>query len=108
MNRHERRALAALMRAAEQMTRRERESGDAVPESPCGHCGVLLDGASSDTGVKAKPGDISVCAACAGLNRFRPDMTLQAMSLDEVIALPGVDAETIAAYRGLLSRGKPS
>lgn len=108
MNRHERRAIKAMQRSLKQMQRPKRESGDAVPEHPCGHCGQLLDGASSDTGAQAKPGDISVCVACAGINRFRADMSLEGVMMRDLGYLNEEARAGIAAYRTALSRGKAS
>lgn len=84
MNRRDKRAAAsrergvlkALARTADSMRLGREKSGDAVPESPCGHCGKQLDGATSACGAKASPGDLLICINCAGVNIFLTDLTL--------------------------------
>lgn len=84
MNRTERRAkasreraLRALERVVEQHGKPIAEREDMMPPSPCGHCGEALDGASHEDGIKPKPGDFTVCWACAGVNRFGPTLALE-------------------------------
>lgn len=101
MNRAERRAKAArerkssawkaLERVVEQHGKPIAEREDMVPRSPCGHCGKALDGASHEDGIKPKPGDLSVCWACAGINRFGPTLALE--RLDEADFPPEVADE---------------
>lgn len=98
MNRAERRAkasreraLRALARIVEQYGKPIAEREDMVPRSPCGHCGKVLDGASHEDGIKPKPGDLSVCWGCAGINRFGPTLALE--RLDEADFPPEVADE---------------
>jgi hypothetical protein len=94
VNRKERRAealrarkvdsLGALARTVRSMQLGSERSGDGVPPSPCGHCKKELDGASAASGAKAKPGDLSVCAYCAGINVFGVDLALLPLTDEQV------------------------
>lgn len=56
-----------------------------LPPFPCPHCGTVHD-AASDARQKApppKPGDLTLCIACAGVAQFTNDMKLRVMSQDE-------------------------
>lgn len=106
-NRHERRVIRSLIRSLNSMAEGP-ASKDLVPESRCGHCGQTLNGASSDTGARASPGMITVCVMCAGINRFRADMALEAVTMADLHYLDEDARATIAAYRTAVSRVKPS
>jgi hypothetical protein len=46
-----------------------------IPESNCPHCGNKVSAASGDN-LDPKPGDICICAWCAGINQYGPQMEL--------------------------------
>jgi hypothetical protein len=53
----------------------------------CPHCRHELN-AATDTlreGDRPQPGDISVCVYCAGINQWSADMTLEAVTGDELV-----------------------
>ena len=79
-------AFKALVRTAESLKLGKEKSGDAVAASPCGHCGKLLDGATSADGDKASDGDISICIYCFEVNTFGPGMKLLPMTDADVEA----------------------
>jgi hypothetical protein len=56
--------------------------------SPCPTCGKGLDAASSAKGHTPRPGDASVCIYCSTALVFAEDLTLRAMTDDELEALP--------------------
>jgi len=62
----------------------------AFDETPCPHCGKLLDSSTNaDDGDRGpQPGDPSICNRCAGIAVFMPDMSL---------ALP--DRETLEEWK---------
>jgi hypothetical protein len=64
-----------------------------TPESRCGHCGELSVGATTSDDRKPKPGDISICASCAGVNRFDDALRLYAVSEADLAELPLDHAE---------------
>lgn len=72
--------------------------------SPCGHCGKQLDAASSDTAT-AKPGDVSVCMYCTGVNRFDEGMRLVAVNDAELAALPDDMRAVLEEMQALVRRG---
>lgn len=79
--------FASLKRTKQSMQIGKERSPDRVPDSPCGHCGKVLEGASS--GVRtARPGDVSVCIYCSGANLFGEDMQLRSLGEEEVEAHP--------------------
>lgn len=105
MNRKERRAYEsqahkALMRSVDAMCRGKNSHPDEVPASPCGHCGRVMDGASSATGATAKPGDITVCIRCGGANTFLDDLTLSKLTEEQVEAHPA--SEDIRASQDMI------
>lgn len=87
----ERGALKALVRTARSMRLGRNQSSDGVPESACGHCGKLLDGASSASGAKACPGALSICISCAGVNIFLTDLTLGKLTDEQLQIHPQYD-----------------
>ncbi len=97
---YESNSFKTLVRTAKSMATGKGKSPDRVVPSPCGHCGKELDGASSSDGVTAKPGDITVCIYCAGVNMFGDGMSLRAMTDDEVATHEACD--DILAHQGLL------
>ncbi len=78
------RSFDALLRTAQSMHKGKERSGDAMPESKCGHCGHMLDGASHGVGLKSSPGDISVCLYCFGVNTFSEDLQLVKLTEEDV------------------------
>jgi len=65
-------------------------SDPEIPEAACPHCGYKSDRASEIRGsghvrsAVPEPGDFTLCFGCAGVLKFGPDLTLVAMSDDEV------------------------
>lgn len=60
-----------------------------VPEAQCGHCGKPLDSATgTDGSMRAKPGDISICIFCLGVNQFDERLHHVAVTADELAAAP--------------------
>lgn len=72
--------------------------------SPCAHCGQRLDAASSDTST-AKPGDVSVCISCAGINRFGDGMRLVGVTPEDLASLPDGIRSQLEEMQALLRRG---
>lgn len=66
---------------------------DTVPPSPCPYCGKVLDGASNYAAETPSPGDLSVCAYCAGLCQFTAALALERLPDAAFEALP-VDIQT--------------
>jgi hypothetical protein len=66
----------------------ERDSGSSdkgvtweLPEGKCPHCGHRLDSASHLTErVKPRPGDLTICIACASVLRFDGALTVRQVS----------------------------
>ncbi len=83
---YESEAHRSLVRAVESMGKGREKSGDLVVASPCGHCGKSLDGASHADGLKAKPGDISLCIYCCNVNVFGEDLRLQKLTDEQADA----------------------
>lgn len=75
------------------------DEADRVAATPCGHCGKLLDGASSAGGHRPRPGDLTICIYCAGFNRLGDALELIAMSEAEVEALAVEHPDTVDALR---------
>jgi hypothetical protein len=60
-----------------------------VPEAQCGHCGKPLDSATgTDGSMRAKPGDMSICIFCLGVNQFDERLQHVAVTADELAAAP--------------------
>lgn len=60
-----------------------------TPECRCPACGRKLEAVTSvGHGHKPKPGDLSVCLYCDCLLQFSGDLTIRALSAEEVSALP--------------------
>lgn len=49
-----------------------------TPHCPCSSCGVTLKFASSLTAHTPKPGDVSICTECAGVNIFTEELNVRA------------------------------
>jgi hypothetical protein len=81
---HESDAYKTFLRLAD----RAAQHGDRVAASPCGHCGKELDGATSDGGRRPRPGDLTVCVYCCGLNKIDADLRLTKLTEEQVDALP--------------------
>lgn len=65
-----------------------------VPDSPCPHCGIKFDGATSADldGAQPSPGDLGICLGCGGWTRFDKDMVRQVPTEEEekfIYADPG-------------------
>jgi len=60
--------------------------GNVMPNSTCPFCKYVMDrySAVGDSGVKAKPGDVSCCMRCGSFLVFGADMQLRALTLDEM------------------------
>lgn len=48
-------------------------------ESKCPHCGKVIDAATGMGDYSPKPGDVTVCIGCEGLNQFTEDLHLEVM-----------------------------
>ncbi len=59
-----------------------------TPETSCPGCGRLLDRVIMMDGKPPNPGDVSVCANCAEINVFGPDLTVHAATLKELAEIP--------------------
>jgi hypothetical protein len=59
-------------------------------ETPCPHCGYLLDFATGvfDNTLLPNPGDASVCAVCGGFLIFSDNLTPRAATMEEVAYWP--------------------
>lgn len=62
-----------------------------VPESSCPHCKNKLDAATHEYEKAPRPGDVSVCLKCAGINIYRDDLTLRAAT--------GADLDKLSAHK---------
>lgn len=53
-----------------------------LPPSPCGHCGKVNDAATAVGGDdnRPEPGDVALCAYCYRVNRYTPEMGLEAVA----------------------------
>jgi hypothetical protein len=93
------------------MTKRKRflvHDDAPVPESPCTHCGEMLDMASCVKQTTSKhsrrrvvrpdPGDMTICIKCGHLMGFNPDLTLRDPTDDELIKVAG-DPRLLAIQR---------
>ncbi len=59
-----------------------------IVASPCGHCGCLLENASSAAGDSPDPGCFSVCVRCGGINQFDENLRLARVDEAALEALP--------------------
>lgn len=97
---HESEAYRAFMAVAERV--RVGDERDRVIASACGHCGKMLDAASSTHGHKPRHGDLSICVYCGGANMF--DAALRAMRLtdEQIDTLPSVVARQLRDMQELI------
>lgn len=77
------------MKAMQTFVRDFGKAETAVPPSPCGHCGKLLEAATgTESGQKAEPGNLSICVKCLGINRFDENLAMVAMTDEDMAAVP--------------------
>lgn len=92
------------LRAIADDTKSHRVAGTA-----CGHCGKVLDHVSRAEGGLPKPGDLSVCFKCFGINQFSEALENVAVTPEAFEALPvelkAQLEEMVALLR--MSRSKP-
>jgi hypothetical protein len=94
------------------ITERESSVGDegvtwALPEGKCPHCGHRLDSASHMTErVKPRPGDLTICMACASVLRFDGALTVRQVSDEQLRRIrkqePETGAEVMKLQRAIL------
>jgi len=61
-----------------------------VPESRCLDCGRMMDRATDPLGTAIPvPGDITICFRCGHIMAFADDLTLRALTSDEMHAVAG-------------------
>ena len=60
----------------------------AVKATSCPHCNAVLDMVTGPSGHKPSPGDLTVCLSCASVLQFNDEMVIEAMSEEEIRALP--------------------
>ena len=77
------------------------EHNARIPGSPCGHCGELLDHATG-AGGGAKPGDLSMCIRCLGMNAFDEQLRHVALSAEEFSALPAKLRDQLEQMRDIM------
>lgn len=97
---HESGAYKALLHMADRIARHD--EADRIAGSPCGHCGKELDAASAVDGHKPRPGDLSVCVYCCGINGFDAELRLAALSGERLDALPSDAVQQIREMQGLM------
>lgn len=89
-------AWGSLVRTLHSM---QNENVDRVPPAPCPYCGKVLDGASNSKAEKPVPGDLSVCAYCAGLCQFTSALGLERLPDAVFEALPADDRAAIREHQ---------
>jgi hypothetical protein len=61
-----------------------------MPKNHCLNCGKLIDGASGvDTKAKPRPGYITVCIYCGHLMAFAKDLSMRALTEEEMHEVAG-------------------
>jgi len=56
-----------------------------IPGKSCPDCGKVLDATSgSDHDNAPRPGDYGVCIYCAGIHQFADDLSIEAVTMDDV------------------------
>jgi DNA-directed RNA polymerase subunit RPC12/RpoP len=72
-----------------------------MPACKCLNCGKILDGATSTTSGKlVSSGDVTICIYCGHLMAFATDLTLRALTDEEIYAVAG-DKRILRAQRAL-------
>jgi len=66
----------------------DEQKTERLTGQPCGHCGTVLDAASSEAGGVPTAGCVSVCFNCFGFNRFDDALTMVPMTEADLAGLP--------------------
>lgn len=77
-----------------------------LPESPCPHCGHVVDAASSpdDLPRDPEPGDASVCINCGGVNVFTETFHLRAAKKEDMAKFPPEAIAMMVMVKGAVER----
>jgi hypothetical protein len=68
----------------------EGEILNSLPESRCLHCGTTLNAVTSiEPDKRPEPGDITVCLRCGHIMAFATDLTLRALTDEEMYKIAG-------------------
>ena len=60
-----------------------------IPESACLECGAVQNRSSSFEGESASPGDIVLCIECSAIMAYGDDMTVRALTEEEMRSVAG-------------------
>lgn len=79
---------------------------NVVPLTLCPHCGYPIDRASSAKGGAnaPRPGDLSICLACAGILIFGDDLRSRALNDSELAELDPRDRMLVDTIREVVDR----
>ena len=77
-----------------------------TPACECPACGYEIDAAMAATEgtAKPKPGDLSICLACASALKFRADLTVELLSIEDFDTLTGLEQNNLFAAMQAVSR----
>lgn len=75
---------------------------DRIKGAPCPHCGKLLDAASSASGHRPNPGDVSMCIYCAGALQFDDELQTKGLSDEQIEAFDPASRDHLREMQALL------
>lgn len=84
-------------------------SDTKLPASTCPTCGYLLECATviSRQGAKPKPDDFSLCMKCGEILRFKADLSLRIVELNDLLDLPREVSITLEHAQKHIRRKRP-
>lgn len=106
LERHRKAATSHTSRGVEILEAFARQTGTTTdtPESPCPHCGVVMQAASGITGHVPSPGDFAVCVRCGGINCF--DEALGLLPFDALDSLDEARRDHLLEMQALIRTGR--